>query len=100
MAPGFTVRAGTLAAGSGQVTAQQRRCEQVATAVVETIAQMAGVAGHPGLASALAGASETGTGTFVVAGALYAHVAGSLEQSAARYDRTEQAIIRQLPGAR
>jgi hypothetical protein len=27
-------------------------------------------------------------------------VAGSLEQSAARYDRTEQAIIRQLPGVR
>ena len=100
MGTGFTVRAGQLAAGRGQVTAQERRCEQVATAVVETIAQMAGAAGHPGLASALAGASETGTETFVVTGALYAHVARSLEQSAASYDRTEQAIIRQLPGAR
>lgn len=52
------------------------------------------------LASALAGVSETGTGTFVVAGVLYAHVAGSLERSAASYDRTGQAIIRQLPGVR
>jgi hypothetical protein len=82
------------------MTAQQRRCEQVATAVVETIAQMAGAPGHPGLAAALAGVSETGTGTFVVAGVLYAHVAGSLERSAASYDRTGQAIIRQLPGVR
>ena len=50
---GFSVRAGDLAAGSGQVLNQRQRCEQVATAVGGLIAQMAGAAGHPGLTGAL-----------------------------------------------
>jgi hypothetical protein len=100
MAGGFTVRASELAAGSGQVTAQQNRWDQVASAVVEAIAQMAGAAGHPGLTSALVGASETGTETFLVAQGLYAHVSQGLEQSAANYNQTEQGIISRLGGPR
>jgi hypothetical protein len=99
MAEGFTARADMLTAGSRRVTEQGQHCEEVATAVVEMTAGMAGAAGHPGLASALAGASETGTETFAVTGALYAHVAEGLRQNAASYDRAEQSIIEQLPRA-
>jgi hypothetical protein len=100
MAGGFTVRASELAAGSGEVTAQQNRCDQVASAVVEAIAQMAGAAGHPGLTAALVGASETGTETFMVAQGLYVHVSNGLEQSAANYGQTDQGIVSQLRGPR
>lgn len=79
---GFTVAADVLAAGSGQVTGLQQRCEQVATAVIETIAQMAGAAGHPGVGAALVAASQTGAERFLDAGALYAHTAQGLRQSA------------------
>lgn len=92
---GFSVRAGDLAAGSGQVLAQQQRCAQLATAITGLMAQMAGSAGHQGLASALVAASEAGVQTYAVAGGLYGHVAGGLRRSAGEYDRAEQAITAQ-----
>jgi hypothetical protein len=97
-AGGFTVRAGELARGSSQVTAQAQQCLQAATAAVEAIAQMAGAAGDPGLADALVAASDVGTQTFLVTNAVYAYVAGSLRQSAAGYSEADQACIRQLGG--
>jgi hypothetical protein len=96
MAGGFTARADVLAAGSGRVTAQASHCEELATAVVETIAQMGGAAGHPGLTSALAEASEVSTETFLVTGGLFAHVAQGLEKSAGNYGDAEQTIIARL----
>jgi hypothetical protein len=92
---GFSVRAGDLAAGSGQVLDQQQRCEQVATAVAGLIAQMAGAAGHPGLTGALVTASQSGVQTYAVAGALYDHVTDGLRRSASEYDQAEQAITQQ-----
>ncbi len=92
---GFSVRAGELAAGSGQVLGQQQRCEELASAVVALMAQMAGSAGHQGLADALVTASESGTRTYAVAGALYSHVADGLQRSAEEYDQAEQANIQQ-----
>jgi hypothetical protein len=98
MAGGFTVRAGELAAGSGEVTAQQNRFDQVASEVVGAIAEMAAAAGHPGLTAALVGASEAGTETFTVAQGLYVHVSQGLAQSAANYNQTEQGVISRLAG--
>lgn len=96
MAGGLTARADMLAAGGGRVTAEASHCEEVATAVVETIAEMGGAAGHPGLASALAEASEVSTETFLVTGGLFAHVAQGLEQSAVNYGNAEQTIIERM----
>ena len=90
-AGGFRVVSGELAAGSGQVTGLEQRCEQVAAVVIETVAQMAGSVGHPRLASALTRASETGASRFLDAGALYAHAAQSLRQSADSFSRAEDA---------
>jgi hypothetical protein len=55
---------------------------------------MAGAAGHPSLASALANASETAAKTFLVTDGLYAQIANSLRQIAS-YD-TDQAVISRL----
>ena len=63
------------------------------------IAQMAGSAGHQGLADALVTASQSGMQTYAVAGALYDHVASGLRRSADEYDRAEQAIIQQAQAA-
>ena len=98
-AGGFSVRADDLAAGSPQVLDQQQRCVQVAAAVAGLIAQMAGSAGHSGLTDALVTASQSGTRTYAVAGALYGHVAGGLRRSAGEYDRAEQAITSQAHAA-
>ena len=82
-----------LADGSQDVTGLLGRCEAIAADAVQAIAAMGGAAGHAGLASALGGAAEQGTKTFLDLGSAYRHVASGLTAAASTYAQTEQDLV-------
>jgi hypothetical protein len=89
---GFSVDVPKLRAGSQEVSNLQGRCEVIAGDAVDSLAGMAGSAGHPALTSALTGAADQGFRTFLAMGAAYGHVSSSLAVSAANYASADQAI--------
>ena len=93
MGQGFSVNAAKLADGSQDITGLLDRCEAIAADAVQAIAAMGGTAGHGGLASALSGAADQGTKTFLDLGAAYRHVAGGLTAAAGTYTQTEQDLV-------
>ena len=98
MGKGFSVRPGTLAAGSQQVSDLVDRCGTIASDAVQALAAMEGSAGHQPLASALGGAAGTSTRSFLDIGAVYQHVSQSLSASAGTYTSTEQGLISKSQG--
>jgi hypothetical protein len=95
---GFSVSAGKLRAGSQDVSALLDRCLLVAQDAVESLAGMAGSAGHPALAAALDGAAGQGARTFWAMGTAYQHISAGLTTSAETYSRADQAIAGQAAG--
>jgi hypothetical protein len=93
---GFSVNAAKLQESSGQVSGLQVRCEVIAGDAADTLTDMAGSAGHAGLASALSGAAGQGIKAFLVLGAAYGHVSSSLSASATNYAKTDQGITGQV----
>src|ERR1700733_3153915 len=96
MVQGFSVNAAKLQESSGQVSGLQVRCEVIAGDAADTLTDMAGSAGHAGLASALSGAAGQGIKAFLVLGAAYGHVSSSLSASATNYAKTDQGITGQV----
>jgi hypothetical protein len=96
MGQGFSVNAAKLQESSGQVSGLQVRCEVIAGDAADTLTDMAGSAGHAGLASALSGAAGQGIKAFLVLGAAYGHVSSSLSASATNYAKTDQGITGQV----
>jgi hypothetical protein len=101
---GFSVNAAKLQAGSAQVSDLQGRCEVIAGDATDTLAAMAGSAGHPSLAAALTGAAGQGMVTFWGIGSAYQHVTDGLAASAETYSSTERdlaakagTLFRKLP---
>jgi uncharacterized protein YukE len=89
---GFSVRTDGLRAGSQDMAALQGRCQIIAEYVVATLTAMAGSAGHPGLASALTGATRRENRAFTDMLAAYGHASNGLAASAQNYADTDQAI--------
>jgi hypothetical protein len=96
MGQGFSVNAAKLQESSGQVSGLQVRCEVIAGDAADTLTDMAGSAGHAGLASALSGAAGQGIKAFLVLGAAYGHVSSSLSASATNYAKADQGITGQV----
>jgi hypothetical protein len=90
---GFSVNAAKLRTGSEQVSDLQNRCEAIGGDAVDALAEMASLAGHPVLASALIGAAGQGVVTFWAVGAAYQHVTSGLDASAETYSNAERAIV-------
>lgn len=95
---GFTVQASELAAGSKEVARQKDGCVSAASSATGALSEMAGAAGHPGLAGALTGAAQTGFKAFLDASAAYGHVAEALSNSASAYASTDEAITAKVRG--
>ena len=99
MGQGFTVNAGALSAGGGQVAGLASAVESIASDVAQAITGMAGSAsGHAGLASALMSATESSTKAFHDLGTVYRYVGESLAAAASAYDRAEQASLASISG--
>lgn len=92
MAGGFTVRAGALRSGSGQVAGFQQECEGLGGRVSGVLAGLAGAAGGGSLAGALERMTETGIKRFLDATAVYQHISQGLSQTADGYSNAEADI--------
>jgi hypothetical protein len=89
----LTVRASVLASGSSQVQGLASQCAQLAGSVTAALEQLAGSAGNAAVAKAAADAAIAAERQFLGAGAGYEYAAQQLTQTAATYDRTEQANV-------
>jgi hypothetical protein len=91
MAPGgFTAKPSALQTQSEGAAGLQLYCEAVAVDVVESLAAMAGSAGHPGLASALNDAAGHGDKVFSGMVAAYGHASQSLAVTGQGYASADQ----------
>jgi hypothetical protein len=98
---GFTVSAGSLAAGSQDVASLLSTCEKISSDAITALTGMAGAAdGHPGLAGALIAAAEEGTKAFLGIGAAYAYTGKSLESTAAAYAHADLDSAQQIAAIR
>jgi hypothetical protein len=86
---GYTVRAGALASGSGQVCALQDGCQQIAGLVYSAAVELAAGAGNAAVESAARGVGVAAIKQFLNADAGYQHTAQQLAQTAAAYARAE-----------
>jgi hypothetical protein len=90
---GLTVRASVLASGSGQVRGLASQCAQLAGSVTAALERLAGSAGNAAVAKAAADAAIAAEKQFLSAGAGYEYAAQQLTETAAGYDRAEQANV-------
>jgi hypothetical protein len=86
---GYTVRAGALASGSGQVCGLQGECQQIAGLVSAALAELAAGAGNALVESAARGVALAAIKQFLNADAGYQHTAQQLSQTAAAYAKAE-----------
>ena len=96
MAEGFSVRPGTLAAGSTQVAALQGRCSSAGSVAAESLTGMAGAVADAGMSSALADAAAAAMRAFLDATAACEHVTQALAQSASTYQQSDDAITARI----
>jgi hypothetical protein len=87
---GFTVKPSTLQTQSEGASGLQVYCQAVAVDAVQSLADMASSAGHPGLASALKDAAGRGDTVFTGMVAAYGHTSKSLAASGQYYASADQ----------
>jgi hypothetical protein len=101
LSQGFTVSAGSLAAGQQGIASLLSSCDQVSSSASAALSGMVGTAGgHQGLAVALAAATEQGTKTFLDISAAYAHVGENLTATADAYANAEQDSAKKVAAVR
>jgi hypothetical protein len=101
LSEGFTVSAGSLAAGSQDIASLLSICEKISSDAVAALSGMAGAAeGHPELAGALIAATEQGTKTFLNIGAAYAYTGENVKATAAAYASAEQDSAQKIAAIR
>jgi hypothetical protein len=98
MSQGFTVTASGLDTGSQDMAGLQERCRLIAEYAMATLTAMAGSAGHPGLASALDGASGKSRRWYTGAWAAYGHASQSLTASSKTYTGADHGAATQVSG--
>jgi uncharacterized membrane protein YfcA len=95
----MSVSPGELSAGVGKVAALFGDCEKATAGVAETLSGMTGVAGHPGLVSALTTVTEASTKALVSTGQALTFIAAGLNKTADQYSKTESGNTDRLHAA-
>lgn len=98
MSDGYSVHPGELDAASGRVLELVDKAKRTARALDESLVQMAGTAGQPAVAAALAQVTGAATKAMLDTAALVGFVGQNLKQTAASYDKTDTENAQHLHG--